>query len=130
MGRPKADLAAYSPWGAYPIPLPTAPSPAWLPVVPQAGVLNWSDLAIWALGQPIAQAQVSLFTNFYQPTDTSTLASFTSPTATLACVAGDIDDLCFALTAAQEVPLAALPKSVAVRASFPSPLLMASRTSD
>ncbi len=39
--------------------------------------------------------------------------SFTSPTATLACVAGDIDDLCFALTAAQEVPLAALPKSEA-----------------
>ena len=38
-------------------------------------------------------------------------ASFTSPTATLACVAGDLDDACAALTSAQEVPLATLPKS-------------------
>ncbi|MDB6094251.1 MAG: hypothetical protein JWM32_1813 [Verrucomicrobia bacterium] len=37
--------------------------------------------------------------------------SFTSPTATIGCVAGDLDDLCSALTAAQEVPLATLPKS-------------------
>jgi len=38
-------------------------------------------------------------------------ASFTSPVATLGCVAGDLDDLCSALTAAQELPLAELPKS-------------------
>lgn len=38
-------------------------------------------------------------------------ASFTSPTATLSCVAGNLDDLCAALTAAQERPLANLPKS-------------------
>ena len=38
-------------------------------------------------------------------------ASFTSPGATLACVAGDLDDVCDALTAAQELPLANLPKS-------------------
>ena len=38
-------------------------------------------------------------------------ASFTSPVATLACVAGDLDDMCAALTAAQELPLATLPKS-------------------
>lgn len=38
-------------------------------------------------------------------------ASFTSPVATVACVAGDLDDLCAALTAAQEIPLATLPKS-------------------
>lgn len=37
--------------------------------------------------------------------------SFTSPPAMLACVAGDVDDCCAALTAAQEVPLADLPKS-------------------
>lgn len=37
--------------------------------------------------------------------------SFTSPSATIACVAGDLDDLCAALTAAQELPLANLPKS-------------------
>ena len=36
---------------------------------------------------------------------------FTSPTATISCVAGGLDDLCDALTAAQEVPLASLPKS-------------------
>jgi alpha-galactosidase len=40
-------------------------------------------------------------------------ASFTSPTATLACVAGGLDDLCAALTAAQEAPLKNLPKSEA-----------------
>ncbi len=38
---------------------------------------------------------------------------FTSPVATLACVAGDLDDLCAALTAAQARPLRALPKSEA-----------------
>jgi len=38
-------------------------------------------------------------------------ASFTSPVATLGCVAGDLDDLCAALTAAQERPLANLPAS-------------------
>jgi alpha-galactosidase len=37
--------------------------------------------------------------------------SFTSPTAMIACVAGDLDDACAALTAAQEVPLGTLPKS-------------------
>ncbi len=37
--------------------------------------------------------------------------SFTSPVATLGCVAGDLDDLCAALTAAQERPLANLPES-------------------
>ena len=37
--------------------------------------------------------------------------SFTSPVATLGCVAGDLDDLCAALTAAQELPLANLPAS-------------------
>jgi len=37
--------------------------------------------------------------------------SFTSPTAMLACVQGGVDDCCAALTAAQEVPLANLPKS-------------------
>ena len=40
-------------------------------------------------------------------------ASFTSPVATLSCVAGDLDDLCAALTAAQEPPLQSLPKSEA-----------------
>jgi alpha-galactosidase len=38
-------------------------------------------------------------------------ASFTSPSATLACVAGDLDALCAALTAAQERAVAALPES-------------------
>ncbi|MFI5357735.1 MAG: glycoside hydrolase family 36 protein [Opitutales bacterium] len=38
-------------------------------------------------------------------------ASFTSPVATLGCVAGDLDDLCSALTAAQKLPLATLPES-------------------
>jgi alpha-galactosidase len=38
-------------------------------------------------------------------------ASFTSPVATLACVAGGLDDVCDALTAAQEGPLVNLPKS-------------------
>lgn len=45
---------------------------------------------------------------------TKTLApseTFTSPTAYLACVKGDIDDLCHALTSAQLPPLAALPAS-------------------
>ncbi len=40
-------------------------------------------------------------------------AAFTSPTATLGCVAGGLDDLCAALTAAQELSLSALPKSEA-----------------
>lgn len=40
-------------------------------------------------------------------------ASFTSPPAVLACVQGGIDECCAALTAAQEVPLADLPKSEA-----------------
>ena len=39
--------------------------------------------------------------------------SFTSPPATLACVAGGIDDVCAALTAAQAAPLAGLPASEA-----------------
>jgi alpha-galactosidase len=39
--------------------------------------------------------------------------SFTSPPAMLACVQGGIDGCCAALTAAQEVPLATLPKSEA-----------------
>jgi alpha-galactosidase len=39
--------------------------------------------------------------------------SFTSPAAMLACVQGGVDDCCAALTAAQEVPLANLPKSEA-----------------
>lgn len=38
---------------------------------------------------------------------------FTSPVATLACVAGGLDDLGAALTAAQELPLGNLPKSEA-----------------
>ncbi len=38
-------------------------------------------------------------------------ASFTSPDAMIACVQGGLDECCDALTAAQEVPLAALPKS-------------------
>ncbi|MEO6874835.1 MAG: glycoside hydrolase family 36 protein [Opitutaceae bacterium] len=38
-------------------------------------------------------------------------ASFTSPTATLACVAGDLDDVCAAMTTAQELPLATVPES-------------------
>ncbi|MEO6876611.1 MAG: alpha-galactosidase, partial [Opitutaceae bacterium] len=38
-------------------------------------------------------------------------ASFTSPVATIGCVAGKLDDLCDALTAAQAVPLANLPES-------------------
>jgi alpha-galactosidase len=41
----------------------------------------------------------------------STGARFTSPAAVLGCVAGDLDDLCSALTAAQARPLASLPKS-------------------
>lgn len=36
---------------------------------------------------------------------------FTSPMAMVGCVAGDLDDLCSALTAAQELPLATLPLS-------------------
>jgi len=40
-------------------------------------------------------------------------ARFTSPLAALGCVAGDLDDLCAALTAAQEVPLTTLPKGEA-----------------
>ncbi len=36
---------------------------------------------------------------------------FTSPKATLGCVAGSLDDMCEALTAAQELPLVDLPKS-------------------
>jgi alpha-galactosidase len=39
--------------------------------------------------------------------------SFTSPVATLGCVAGGLDDLCAALTAAQEAALQDLPKSEA-----------------
>lgn len=39
--------------------------------------------------------------------------SFTSPPAMLACVQGGVDECCDALTAAQEVPLANLPKSEA-----------------
>ena len=38
-------------------------------------------------------------------------ASFTSPVATIGCVAGGLDDLCAALTAAQAGPLAGLPRS-------------------
>ena len=37
--------------------------------------------------------------------------SFTSPTAMLACVQGGLDECCAALTPAQEVPLATLPRS-------------------
>lgn len=40
-------------------------------------------------------------------------ANFTSPRAFIACVAGGVDDCCAALNAAQEVPLASLPKSEA-----------------
>lgn len=39
--------------------------------------------------------------------------SFTSPIAMLTCVQGGVDECCDALTAAQEVPLATLPKSEA-----------------
>ena len=39
--------------------------------------------------------------------------SFTSPIAMLTCVHGGVDECCDALTAAQEVPLATLPKSEA-----------------
>lgn len=39
--------------------------------------------------------------------------SFTSPTATVACVAGNLEDLTAALTAAQEATVATLPKSEA-----------------
>lgn len=81
MGRPKADLAAYSPWGAVTIPPPAPPTPAWLPVIPAAGVQTWSDLAMWALTLPGVNPKVSLFTNFYQPTQQSVLTDFTAPTA-------------------------------------------------
>ena len=81
MGRPRADLSAYSIWGSYPISAPTPPLAAWLPVIPQAGVQTWSDLAMWALYQPGVDARVSLYTNFYTPSAASTLGDFVSPTA-------------------------------------------------
>lgn len=81
MGRPKADLCSYSPWGCIPIPPPVPPNPLWLPVIPWAGVQTWSDLAMWQLIQPLTGAKVSLFTNFYQPESQSALANFTAPTA-------------------------------------------------
>lgn len=81
MGRPKADLCSYSPWGCIPIPPPGPPNPLWLPIIPAAGAQTWSDLAMWALGQPNINPVISLFTNFYQPDQASTLADFTPPTA-------------------------------------------------
>jgi hypothetical protein len=81
MGRPRANLAVYSPFGAIPMPPPAPPDPAWLAVVPAAGVQTWSDLAVYAMGLPTVQPMVSLFTNWYQPTSESTLASFTPPMA-------------------------------------------------
>jgi hypothetical protein len=81
MGRPKADLSAYSRWGSYPIPPPTPPNPAWLPVVPTEGVQSWGDLAMAALAIPGVDPMVALFSNFYQPTSATTLSELTSPTA-------------------------------------------------
>ena len=81
MGRPKADLASYSPWGAFPIPPPLPPNPLWLPVTPAAGLVAWSDLAMWALGLPGVSPMVSLYTNDYQPTNASVLTDFASPVA-------------------------------------------------
>ena len=81
MGRPKADLASYSPWGAVPIPPPFPPLPIWLPVVPTAGVQTWADLAMWALRLPGVVGQVSLYTNEYQPVGSTTLADFDTPSA-------------------------------------------------
>lgn len=81
MGRPKADLTSYSPWGAYPLVTPMPPPSYALPVVPRAGVQTWSDLAMWALQYSEWGAAVSLYTNFYTPDAMSQLSNFTPPTA-------------------------------------------------
>lgn len=81
MGRPRANLADYSPWGAVPVPPPGPPDPAWLPVVSAEGMQTWSDLAIWALQFIQSGAEVALFTNFYQPQSDSTYANFILATA-------------------------------------------------
>ncbi len=81
MGRPRADLSSYSPWGAVPVPPPAAPNPLWLPILPTAGILTLGDLAVWALSQPGVNPICTLFTNEYQPVATSTLANFTPATA-------------------------------------------------
>lgn len=81
MGRPKADLSYYGPFGAFPIPPPVPPDPNYLPIVPTASLISLGNLAIWALAQARVAAMVSLYTSFYQPLPTSTLADFTSPIA-------------------------------------------------
>jgi hypothetical protein len=81
MGRPHADLASYSPWGAVPIPPPHAPPAFWLPTISAAGLQTFGDLAIWALFRPSVFPIVQLYTNFYTPTTTSVIADFTSAAA-------------------------------------------------
>ena len=81
MPRQKADRTGYSPFASHPISSPSSPPPELLPVIPAAGLRTMSDLVIWAMQQPAVNAQISLFTNFYQPSPTTTLADLTSPTA-------------------------------------------------
>jgi len=81
VGRPRADLASYSPWGAIAVPPPSPPSPNFLPVIPQAGLIAMGDLVIWAMQQPAVAPQCQLYINEYVPTASSTLASFTITTA-------------------------------------------------
>jgi hypothetical protein len=80
MGRPKADLCSYSPWGCVPIPKPEPPNPLWLPLVPNAAVQTWSDLAVFAMGLNIVEPWLAPFVNFYQVNSESTLANFTAST--------------------------------------------------
>ena len=81
MAHERADLAAYSPWGAYPIPPPVPPDPAWLPVTPAAGSQTFADLIVWALSQNVVLGRVTLYSNFLTPTSASVLADFTPITA-------------------------------------------------
>jgi hypothetical protein len=81
MGRPKADLTTYSPWGAYPLVTPMPPPSYALPVVPREGVQTFSDLAIWALQFPQVQAYCGLYTNVWTPTPMDHLSNYTFATA-------------------------------------------------
>ncbi len=70
----------------------------------QMEVYRRDDLA--AISGGLADRELGHWTKTLAPGE-----RFTSPVATLACVAGDLDDLCAALTAAQEPALANVPAS-------------------
>lgn len=70
----------------------------------QMEVYRREDLA--AMSGGIADRELGHWMKTLQPGE-----SFTSPTATLACVSGSLDDACAALVEAQQVPLANVPAS-------------------